>query len=175
MDNIAEDFLSKLESMLPDESQWIYQWILNNFPLSTIAERFIELDNYDGNYLTASTSAIFFAYISYKRGVDGAVIDDLQKFYLISRGGVLCSSFIDGNYTAVTASELIRQYEGNDGFLEWLRIGADNIEHELEQYELNDDEGNNNNIDQYNIGINNVNANNVNANNVNANNVSPIT
>ncbi len=105
-----------------------------------IATEFLNNDNWDGNFLTSSTSALFDAFICYKQQKE---FDCEEALYLCTRGGSIGSykTFNElGEFTMVFfgPKDLIRELDG-EGFFVWLNSLADIAEHECELYSEGDE------------------------------------
>jgi hypothetical protein len=102
------------------EDKWISQFILDNISLLDIAIRY-NID-YDFNYASSTTSALFDAYIHFKQGKP---FDVVAASYLSSRSGIISRSiqydankiFIDILY--LTVNDLILELDGTQFFV-WL-------------------------------------------------------
>jgi hypothetical protein len=120
----SHEFSTKLNSCLlnnqDDENKWILQFILDQKSLLDIAKRF-NID-YDFNYTSSTTSALFDAFIHFK---EGKSFDVVAASYLSSRSGIIARSiqydankiFIDILY--LTVNDLILELDGTQFFV-WL-------------------------------------------------------
>jgi hypothetical protein len=140
LSQFSEDFLRKLFLCLSSQPNgalgWIFIDMLQNKTMEQIANKFLEQDDWDGNYLTSTTSALFNAFVCYKQN---QTIDTLEALYLSTRGGSIGSYDYfdeDGNLTMIFVSpkDLIAELDG-DGFFTWLNDLGDIAERNLYGYE----------------------------------------
>jgi hypothetical protein len=120
MKSYSENFLKKIEICIKprSENSWIFKAIKDNTSLVDIASRYLDLSDYDGNYLTSATDALFEAFISFK---NNNYIDSEEAGYLLGRSGII-DQYIDSKnniITYFTVRDLIDELDGPE-FNKWL-------------------------------------------------------
>lgn len=118
--NISESFQQKLDKCLKGSSDsWILSEIKKDIPLTDIGEKFMEYHEYDGNIYTDGASALFEAFISYRRKEK---IPKQDAIYLRNRGGIVAQIWDKEKDDTVilTVLELINCFEQNDNFHKWI-------------------------------------------------------
>jgi hypothetical protein len=122
--------------------------ILQNKSMLEIASEFLNNDDeWNGDYLTSSTSALFNAFVCYKQQKQ---FDFDEALYLCTRNGSIDSYQTfdkSGEFKMIFfgPKDLIRELDG-EGFFVWLNNLADNAEREYNLYEdedKNEDENRN--------------------------------
>ena len=114
------NFITQLSLSKSSENIWLVSKLKNNNELTEIGYGYQDMCEYDGNILTDTCSALFEAYCQFKNNFD---ISNNDAMYLMNRSGVLYSypDLETSNTICVTVKELIRLYENNDLFNEWLK------------------------------------------------------
>lgn len=122
---MSEGFLKKAQNcgIMEDghEMNWLWKMIQSNANLREIADAIIGHNEYDGNYLTDTTSALLEAYLTYK---SGGRMDRDEKNYLKNRAGIIVVKMInkkndDPNDFIITCHDLISELEGEE-FINWI-------------------------------------------------------
>lgn len=142
----SEDFLRKLFLCLSSEPNepnsnlgWIFLDILQNKTIEEIARKYIEVDNYNGNCSTSTSSAIFDAFLCYK---ENRHYEPMDALYLSNRNGSIGSYETYHQNGALQmiffgAKDLIKELDGEDFFF-WLDNLADIGEYEDNIYQYSD-------------------------------------
>jgi hypothetical protein len=120
MASISKNFLEKIDICVKPKSKnwWIYQAILDGSSLLSISSKYLEQSDYDGNYLTSSTDALFEAFITFK---NNQFMDAEEAGYLANRSGII-TQYTDpqtGNVMCFTVRDLIEELDGSE-FYSWL-------------------------------------------------------
>lgn len=137
--DLSQDFLKKMILCLQKESPnyWIVEYVMSGKTTLEIASRYLELSDYDGNFLTSSIDALFDAFIAFK---DLRLIDSQQAAYLSNRSGGL-GQYVNSmesdtiNMIFFSVRDLIHELDGPD-FESWLvEIGKNAWEEFNEEFE----------------------------------------
>lgn len=105
--------LENLSEYLSDGNHWMVPYIKDN-NIIEMCEKFLVEAEYDGDPMGDSASALFDAFISYKKNKS---INKEDAKYLKNRGGIL--GFNEESKSCFSVKDLIKLIDG-DGFEKWL-------------------------------------------------------
>lgn len=105
------EFINKLDSSTPTKE--LVKMILE--------QNSFDYDEYDEGptLYTDTVWGLCTAYLEFKEG--GNSFSKREKRYLATRGGLLTSGFVEGQYTVVTLKQIIEAWDGNNDFEKWLK------------------------------------------------------
>jgi hypothetical protein len=131
---IVEMPLNDKISFLLEKNQCRNRELLIHFytgmELKTIAEMYVECyydtDPWDGDYVSSRCHGLFDAYSKYKS--DNQFLSRGDAKIALRSDGVL-ETYIthEGHVLTITIRELILNYEGNNEFIEWLKLKSKSI------------------------------------------------
>lgn len=112
------DFIEQLSKIDTPETTWLCNKLnSNNINLLEIGYGYQDYCDYNGNILSALDCAMFEAYGYYK---NNTLISPEHGLLLKNRDGIVGFNYIDEKPVILTVKKLIRLYEGNNEFHNWL-------------------------------------------------------
>ena len=111
------DFIVQLSKINSYETNWLCEQLKKNIDLVEISYGYQDLCDYDGNILSAIDCAMFEAYCYYK---NNTLISLDHALLLKNRDGIIGYNYIYDKPVILTVKQLIKLYEGNDEFHDWL-------------------------------------------------------
>jgi len=121
------NFIAQLNLSKNSEIRWLTLQLQDNKELIEIGYGYQDMCNYDGNIYSDTISALFEAYCQYKNNI---LLSQEDAMYLLNRSGILYSypNQETGNTICLTVKQLIKLYEKNNLFEEWLKnIAEDDV------------------------------------------------